>query len=298
MGMKDVSEKQLEQYPDVFADIVNALLYCGRPDVCGEQLYPASTETFYQINGGWHQLFEDVSMYEVRNGKIYVQYIIENQTEEDRQMILRQAGYEGAVYRGQYQRQEPFGVIILVLNWGERSWSSSPSLHQFLSNKNYSDEMKQYIENHVLHVYDVRHLPLEVRNRFQSDMRIVVDYLAEQEHYKPTGQVIKHLDAFLFLMQSLTGDSRFEKILEEFEGGEEKGGISMCELIDRYWNAGVNEGIIQGVAQGITQLLLCHGAIPGQLQERIQAEKNISRLKSWIVLAAKAATIEEFEANM
>ena len=43
----------------------------------------------------------------------------------------------------------------------------------------------------------------------------------------------------------------------------------MCELIDRYWNAGVHEGIIQGVAQGITQLLLCHGAIPEKLQERI-----------------------------
>ncbi len=72
----------------------------------------------------------------------------------------------------------------------------------------------------------------------------------------------------------------------------------MCELIDRYWNAGVHEGIIQGVAQGITQLLLCHGAIPEKLQERIQVEKNIDKLKNWIVLAAKAATIEEFEANM
>ena len=63
--------------------------------------------------------------------------------------------------------------------------------------------------------------------------------------------------------------SRFEKILEDLEGGEQEGGISMCELIDRYWNAGVHEGIIQGVAQGITQLLLCHGAIPEKLQERI-----------------------------
>lgn len=302
MGKKDICEKNLEQYPDVFSDIVNALLYRGRENVCSEDLYPASTETFYQINGGWHQQFDDVSMYEYRNGNIYVQYIFENQTEEDRQMILRQTGYEGAVYRGQYERHEPFGVITLVLNWGERAWSSSVSLHKFLAGKNYPDGVKQYIENHVLHVFDMHHLPPEIRKRFRSDMRIVIDYLAEQEQYKPTNQAIKHLDAFLFMMQSLTGDDRFEKILEQIKDKEKDGGITMCELIDRYWNAGLNEGIVQGVtqgiAQGIIQLLLCHGAIPGQLQERIQEEKDINILKSWIVLAAKAATIEEFETNM
>lgn len=110
-----------------------------------------------------------------------------------------------------------------------------------MADKNYPDGVKQYIENHVLHVFDMHHLPPEIRKRFRSDMRIVVDYLAEQEQYKPTNQAI---------------------------------------------------------IQGIIQLLLCHGAVPGQLQERIQAEKDIDTLKSWVVLAAKAATIEEFETNM
>lgn len=55
MGKKDISQKQLEQYPDVFADIVNALLYCGSKNVRSKRLCPTPTETFYQINGGWHQ---------------------------------------------------------------------------------------------------------------------------------------------------------------------------------------------------------------------------------------------------
>ena len=293
MENKDISQKNLEQYTDVFSDIVNVLLYGGREVVKGENLHPAPTETFYQMNGKWHQQFQDTGMYEYRNGNISVQYIIENQTEEDRQMILRQAGYEGAVYRGQYERQEPFGVIMLVLNWGERVWGSVTDLHKFLSNKDYPDELKQYMDNHVLHIFNMHHLPLEIRKRFRSDMRIVVEYLAEQEHYKPTTQEIKHLDAFLFMMQALTGDNRFEEILENMED-REKGGITMCELIDRYWNAGVKEGLVQGVSQ----LLLCHGTIPGQLQERIDSEKDINKLKSWITLAARVTAIEEFEANM
>lgn len=297
MGNKDISQKNLEQYADVFSDIVNALLYGGQEVVKGENLYPAPTETFYQANGGWHQQFQDTGMYEYRDGGIYAQYIIENQTEEDRQMILRKAGYEGAVYRGQYERQEPFAVIIMVLNWGERAWSSDTDLHGFLSNKKYPDIMKRYIDNPVLHVFDMYGLTPEIRQRFQSDMRIVVDYLAEQEHYKPTAQEIKHMGAFLFMMKSLTGDSRFENVMKETEN-KAIGGITMCELIDRYWNAGRNEGIVQGITQGILQLLLCHGTISEQIRKRIDSEKDVEKLKSWIVLAARADTIEEFEANM
>ena len=31
MGQKDLTQKNLEFYPDVFADIINALLYGGKP---------------------------------------------------------------------------------------------------------------------------------------------------------------------------------------------------------------------------------------------------------------------------
>ncbi|MCM1468258.1 MAG: hypothetical protein NC086_08930 [Alistipes sp.] len=83
-----------------------------------------------------------------------------------------------------------------------------------------------------------------------------------------------------------------------YGGQEVVGGITMCELIDRYWNAGRNEGIVQGITQGILQLLLCHGTISEQIRKRIDSEKDVEKLKSWIVLAARTDTIEEFEANM
>lgn len=298
MGKKDISEKNLEQYADVFSDIINALLYTGKHVVKEKKLYPAPTESFYKVcDGSWHQQFQDISMYENRNGQIYVQYAIENQTEEDNQMILRQAGYEGAIYRGQYRNQGNFGVILIVLNWGEHIWNPVMDMHMFLSDKEYSDDIKQYINNHVLRIFNMQSLPPDIRKRFHSDMRIVVDYLAEKENYKPTSQKIKHLEAFLFMMKVLTGDDRFEKILEQINDKKE-GEITMCELIDRYWNAGLSEGISQGFAQSIIQVLLCRGAISKKLQNRITGEQDINKLKEWITLAATAQSVQEFETNM
>lgn len=303
MVNKDISGKNLEQYTDVFSDIVNALLYYGRKVVREENLYSAPTETFYRTNDGWHQQFQDTCMYEYHNEKVYIQYTIENQAEEDGRMILRKAGYEGAVYRGQYEGREHFGVVTIVLNWGKRAWSSTADLHEFLSDKDYPDGIKRYIDNQVLHVFNMYHLSSETRGRFESDMRIVVDYLAEQEKYEPTVQEIKHPEALLFMLESLTGDKRFSKILERMED-EEKGkeGITMCELLDRYWNDGVSKGMEQGMIQGLSQavlkVLICRGTVPDRLEERISSEKNIDTLNGWIALAATTDTVGEFEARM
>jgi len=50
-----------------------------------------------------------------------------------------------------------------------------------------------------------------------------------------------------------------QKLTEE----DKKEGISMCELLDRYWNGGVAEGISQGISQGILATLaeLVHGGL-------------------------------------
>ena len=93
-------------------------------------------------------------------------------------------------------------------------------------------------------------LPKDVRKRFSSDMRIVVDYLAEGKDYKPSDQKILHMEAFLLLMRNLTGDGRYselwDELAEDIREGEE---ITMCELLDKYWNGGVAEGAQQGEAR-------------------------------------------------
>ena len=99
---------------------------------------------------------------------------------------------------------------------------------------------KDYIDDIRLHVYDMRHLSKEIRNLFKSDMRIIVDYLAEGKNYIPTNQKIIHLEALLLMLGALTNDNRYETIISEMLEKEGwKGDITMCELLDKYENQGM-----------------------------------------------------------
>ena len=69
---------------------------------------------------------------------------------------------------------------------------------------------RKYIDNICLHMYSMRTLPLEIRQRFQSDMRVVVDYLAEGKEYEPTEQEIVDVGwETLRMLHALTGRDGF-----------------------------------------------------------------------------------------
>ena len=72
MAQKDLTEKNLEYYPDVFADIVNTLLYRGNPILTVEYLQPAPTETLYPGSSNClRNQFQDVSRYEMEKDYFY-----------------------------------------------------------------------------------------------------------------------------------------------------------------------------------------------------------------------------------
>lgn len=247
MGQKDLSQKHLESYPDVFADIVNALLYQGKRVVLAEELQNAPTETIYESKTRkLRNQFHDISKYVVRENVICAQYTLENETAVKRKTILRKAGYGGAIYREQYdgKSKEVFPVIGLVLYWGKRKWNAPDSLYELLSESVLLQGSKEYIDNIKLHVYEMAHLPKNTRKLFTSDMRIIVDYLAEGKNYVPTKQKICHLEAVALLLQALTGDERYKEILPDMQQIEkEKGAVSMCELLDKYENRGIEKGM-------------------------------------------------------
>lgn len=248
MGQKDLTEKNLEFYPDVFADVINALLYQGEQVVLPKNLQAAPTETLYQgKHGSLRNQFHDVSKYEMHQGKIKVQYTLENETVIRRKTILRKAGYLGAVYRGQYDGREIFPFVGIVLFWGRKHWKAPRNLRQLFCREGVQERYEKYIDNVELPVYEMACLPERVRACFHSDMRIVVDYLAEGKNYLPTRQKIVHLEAVLLMLKALTGDVRYEEIIPELQEEQEKGDVSMCELLDKYENRGKAIGIAQGM---------------------------------------------------
>ena len=85
---------------------------------------------------------------------------------------------------------------------------------------------------------------------FRSDFRYVADYLVQKRmtnDYKPSADLLQHVDETLKLMSVLTDDRRFEEVIEELPG---KGGTSMCTVLDKVENKGREEGKLEGLAQG------------------------------------------------
>lgn len=223
---KDLVEKEFIGFPDIAADTINALLYQGRPftDAGNLRAGPTETsyETFHQEKRKLHSQFEDLCRYELQDGHIKIMYLIANQSKADGRMLLRKAGYTGGAYREQYEgkTQDVYPVIEFVLYWGKSRWRSGRELQQLFRKKKHQgtfpEEAWQYIDNLKLHVYEMRHLPEETRNLFQSDMRIVVDFLAEGRDYR-SDRKITHKAALIRMIKVLSGDSDIENVEEWLE---------------------------------------------------------------------------------
>lgn len=247
MGQKDLTAKNFLLHRDIFADTLNALAFVGRNAVSAEDLVPAPTESFYHVEKGkLANQFDDAAMYEMRSGHIHVMYVMENEAQAKPKTILRKAGYEGALYRRQLDSLETFPVVSLLLYWGKSPWKQPVSLKEFFREASLDPGMWKYITSEKLHVYEMAHLSKQIRNRFKSDMRIVVDYLAEKQNFRPTEQKIVHPEALLLMMKALTGDKRYLKIRDTLSEKEKEGSITMCELLDKYENRGIQKGIQQG----------------------------------------------------
>ena len=136
--------------------------------------------------------------------------------------------------------------MSLLLYWGTASWNQPVSIRELFRDTGLGKDTWKFITNEKLYIYAMAHLPKQVRNRFQSDMRIVVDCLAERQNYKPSTQKIIHPEALLLMLEALTGDKRYLKIVKALTEEEKKGEVSMCELLDKYENRGIQKGIQQG----------------------------------------------------
>ena len=64
------------------------------------------------------------------------------------------------------------------------------------------------------------------------------------------------------------------------------------------YEKGHQEGIIEGKVESILELLEDISTIPDNVRERIHNEKDIKVLNSWLKLAAKAESIDEFVSKM
>ena len=255
MGEKDHTQKMLIGCRDVFAELINVLVYSGEKVVNEADLLAGPTESLYiGTDKQTHQQFRDCSMYELHNGEIHALYNLENQSIIDAHMPLRCAGYDGAAYRSQYQHLERgvYPVITLVLNWSRKPWNTSRSLMELFRYKPHP-AVKAYINDTSLHVFDMCFLKKELREQFQGDLRIILDYLCDRESLLKRNQTMKYPEEVIRMLHALTGDDQYLDSIPLFTSPAKKGASTVCDLINSYYTKGHNSGLIEGRNSGLIE---------------------------------------------
>lgn len=273
MGQKDLSEKILVAYDDVFADIVNVLLLKRQYQIQPGELEDRRTKDFYKSNGMLHELERDV-VKRWKKGDIRLACIgIENQTAADPDMALRVIGYDGAAYREQLldkkERNERYPVITMVLYFGyRRRWDKPLTI---LEQTEVPEGLEAYVNDYKVNLFEVAYLSDEQVAMFQSDFRIVADYFVQKRKYNeytPSQVQMQHVDAVLQLLSIMENDKRFEAALYKNDGKKVE---NMCDVLDIVEQRGEKRGIERGAAE-IMRALYQNGYTEKQIAQMTNRE--------------------------
>lgn len=291
MSGKDTSEKILESYNDVFSDIVNVLLFHGRQVLAPDELEDQVPRSYYKADGKIREIERDVAK-RWKNGNIRVACIgFENQTASDPDMPLRVMGYDGAEYRAQLLPDNVDGnrypVVTLVLYFGyNKPWSGPLSLKKRL---NIPEEFEPYVSDYKINLFQIAYLTREQVDLFQSDFRVVADYFVQKREngdYVPSTQELTHIQETLQLLSTMTNDHRFEDAYNE-DDHRTKGGLhTMCNVLDRIENLGIEKGKSEGEDK---MALLMRKLFE---QNRIEDAKRASEDKAYREQLMKELSIE------
>lgn len=251
MAEKDITEKLLEEYNDVFADIVNVLLFGGEEVIKPDELGRAGTESHYKADDSkLHEQERDVAKYWEKGGIKIALCGLENQTNIHNDMPMRIINYDGVSYRSQLLAEsQRYPVMTLVLYFGyTKRWDGPVTLYEMFD---IPENMKTYVNDYKINLFEIAYLSDEQVKMFKSDFRIVADYFVQMRKnndYIPDPIEFRHVDEVLKFMEVFAKDKRYTEAFQETGTG---GVHNMCEVLERIEQRGIKQGIKQGIEQGI-----------------------------------------------
>ena len=251
MGEKDITEKILLSYADVFADVVNGLLFKGEQVIKQEELVDQAPRAIYKADGKTREVERDVAKRWLKNNIRIACIGFENEPKPDPYMPLRVFNYDGAEYRTQLLKENiekpKYPVVTLVLYFGyKKRWNEPKSLHEAMD---IPEKFKPFVADLKLNLFEIAYLTDEQLGYFHSDFRIVADYFVQKQRngdYVPSREKLQHVEAVLQLLSVMTRDTRFEEVLNQEDGYDQGGVNNMCDVLDRVEAKGVAIGRAEG----------------------------------------------------
>ena len=296
MKEKDITEKKLLSYNDVFADVINGTIFEGQEIVRSEDLTDANPVTQFKDDKNTHrEQIRDVAKLWEKKGVIFSFIGIENQTSLDRDMILRVISYDGATYKNQIGNEHIYPVFTIVIYWGKNEWKVPTTLKERIE---CPTEIIDIVSDYKFKLIDMARLSDEEIDKFRDDFKFIAGILSKKRNYRPHDLDIKHPEEVLDLLDAVLHDDRFKIMKGEIVRIKTEGREGdMCEFLDELEKRGMEKGIEQGMEKGREQGIE-QGMEKGEEQATFRIAKNFkdSKVDIEIIVKATGLTKEQIEA--
>ena len=221
MAEKDISQKILEDKPDVFADIVNGLCFNGKEVIKPDELQDITSLTAYDDKKKYRYTQRDITKL-WKKGIFNIACLgIENQISKDNTMPLRVIAYDSAQYKIQANDKVSnyYPVVTLVLYFGKAKWKKPLNLFDLFD---VPPELKPFTNDYKMNLFDISHMSSKEVSVFKSDFWHIADYFSqinETNSYIPSKTRLTHPEETFKLMSFLTGNEKLQLLSSEVEGG-------------------------------------------------------------------------------
>lgn len=274
MGTKDTTQKRLEDFEDIFADISNVLLYDGEDVIKENELETVTAKDTYTVEHQIHEVERDVAK-RWRHHSLHISLIgLENQTDPDYKMPLRVICYDGTSYRAQLNAEDPkktYPVITLVLYMGtEKHWTAPKQLTDCFK---YDERLSKFISNYKINVVELAWLSDEQIMKFKTEFRNFVELLRDtrlgrKPQYSPIQ--LKHVHELLQLMRIMSGNDEYEQLLKQTTNNLKQNKLKGDEItMKKIVSLGFDEARAEARAAGLAE---------GEAQEKFATAKRMLAL--------------------
>lgn len=274
MGTKDTTQKRLEDFEDIFADISNVLLYDGEDVIKEKELETITAKDTYTVEKQIHEVERDVAK-RWKHHSLHISLIgLENQTDPDYKMPMRVICYDGASYRAQLNAEDSkktYPVITLVLYMGtEKRWSAPKQLTDCFK---YDERLGKFISNYKINVVELAWLSDEQILKFKTEFRNFVELLRDtrlgrKPQYSPIQ--LKHVHELLQLMRVMSGNDEYEQLLNQTTNNLKQNKLKGDEItMKKIVSLGFDEARAEARAAGLAE---------GEAQEKFATAKRMLAL--------------------
>lgn len=307
MGKEDVYESDYLENEEIFADLVNGVLYHGEQVVKPEELTEQEGELRSILGEHTKKAIRD--KVKLWNGTMLAVFAVENQTKVDYHMVIRAMLMESMAYDKQWKKLRAvyekewveksdtvtpdeflsgmrktdkfIPVITIVIYYGkEKPWDGAKTLYELLDIKRNAERILPFVSDYKLNVFDYHEY--ENFGQFHSELQSVFEFLRYCNDKKLLGEKLEQEKERYGKLSSqakvlLTKLTNIKKIPDVTEDEFRKGDFDMCKAFEDMKEEGRIAGEKQGRAREIVELGQEFGLSESTILGKLQSKLNLSK---------------------